>query len=167
MFLPPPSFANFPFFFYLNEERRMHNIFSDQSQYPSLRNLSSYKAITAVVQYPSIFYPLLTHRKWIREGRWMTTQPSTKLHKNEILSNVFCKNILNAAKFLTLLHFLDSKSLLYVRDFKQFGIPKHLTPKKAFYTGHCRDCPYQFPRDIMHTSGPERFWQGVLVLGHR
>lgn len=35
----------------------MHNIFSDQSQYPSLRNLPSYKATMAVVQYPSIFLP--------------------------------------------------------------------------------------------------------------
>lgn len=46
----------------------MCNIFSDQSHYSSLRNLSSYKVTTAAVQRPSIFYPLLTHRKWIEKG---------------------------------------------------------------------------------------------------
>lgn len=26
-------------------------------------------------------------------------------------------------------------------------------------SGDCRDCPYQFPNDIMHSSVPEGFWQ--------
>lgn len=87
--------------------KRMCNIFSDKSQYSSLRNLSSYKVTTAAVQYPSIFYPLLTHREWIREERWKTAILSPKHHKNKRLSNIPCKSVLNTARFLTFLLFLD------------------------------------------------------------
>lgn len=117
-FLPPPFFAKFPCFIYLNEERRMCNIFSDQSQYSSLRNVSSYKVTRVAVQYPSIFYPFLTHREWIREQRWRTAVLSPKHHKNKRLSNIPCKSILNTSRFLTLLLFLDYTSLLYKWDFK-------------------------------------------------
>lgn len=117
-FLPPPFFAKFPCCFYLNEERRMRNIFSYQSQYSSLRNVSSYKVTTVAVQYPSIFYPFITHREWIREGRWKTEILPPKHHKNKRLSNIPCKSILNTFRFLTLLLFFGYTSLLYKWDFK-------------------------------------------------